>query len=119
MIIDPNQPIEQTVAFVLIESGKIVLHDGRTTAENALEDAGSAFQEFCRSLDPNKCFIQGLIPNGRDQALFFKAREVARKIGMHMQAPVDTEENLRRIWDNYLASKQIADADEPPEHGDK
>jgi len=112
MKIDPNQPIEYRVEYILCEGGKAVLYDGGSTALDELERDGSAFQKFCRSLDPNKCFIEALIPNDADRQVFFRARDAAQKIGMHMQAPVDTPERLYRRWKDYLKSKQYADAKE-------
>jgi len=112
MKIDPNQPIEHRVEFILCEGGKIVLHDGGSSALDELERDGSAFQKFCRSLDPNKCFISALIPNDADRQVFFKAREAAKKSGIYMQALVDTPERHYKMWKDYIKSKQYADANE-------
>lgn len=117
MKIDPNQPIEYRVEYILCEGGKAVLHDGSSSTLDELERDGSAFQKFCRSLDPNKCFIEALIPNDGDRQVFFRARDAAQKIGMHMQAPVDTPERLYRRWKDYLKSKQYADAKEKEKEG--
>jgi hypothetical protein len=75
-----------------------------------LGDEASAFRKFCRTLDPNKCFIVALIPDDADHDTFFRAREVANEVGLHMQAPVDTPERHRRLWESYRQMKQFSTA---------
>jgi hypothetical protein len=110
MKVDPNNPIGQYAEYVLCQAGAVVIHDGERTPREALGTAGSAFERFCRSLDPNRCFIIALIPDDADRDVFFTAREVCRGIGPHMQAPVDTPDHHNAQWSNYLAAKRAADA---------
>lgn len=110
MKIDPNQPVDFRQEAVLCERGDVVLHDGaRTPAAQAGEEAG-AFKRFCRTLDPNKCFVVAFIPDDADRHVFFAAREAANEVGLHMQATVDTPERLRALWENYRTMKQYASA---------
>lgn len=107
MKIDPNQPVEFRQECVLCEDGQVVLFDDSRTPEAELDREESAFQKFCRSLDPNKCFISAFIPNDSDKGVFFKAREVALSVGLHMQATVDTPERHRTLWDRYQTMKRL------------
>lgn len=106
MKIDPNSDIERDSVLVLCEEGAVLLHTGRKTTMDKLDQASSAFQVFCRGLDPNKCFIVALIPEDSDREVFFKAREVCRSVGVHIQAPVDTAESHRALWADYVESKK-------------
>jgi hypothetical protein len=107
MKIDPNSAVEMRTEYVLCEGGRVLLHDGSSTARDELGTAGNGFDAFCRSLDPNKCFIVALIPDDGDRAVYFRAREIASGIGIHMQAPVETPLRLRSQWDNYCRMKQL------------
>ncbi|NUN98721.1 MAG: hypothetical protein HUU16_21405 [Candidatus Omnitrophica bacterium] len=49
-----------------------------------------------------------LIPDDKDHPVYFKARDVARGIGVHMQAPVETPEAKKRLWETYVLSKRLA-----------
>lgn len=108
MRIDPNQPVDYHQECVCCEGGKILLFDGTSTEISELGLTESAFGEFCRSLDPNKCFIVAFIPNDADREVFFRAREVARDVGIHMQATIDTAERHRALWENYKTMKQYS-----------
>src|SRR2546423_1070286 len=111
MKVDPNQPVDFRQEAVLCERGGVVLHDGTSTPASEVEDEESAFKRFCRSLDPNKCFIVAFIPDDADRHVFFAAREAARGLGLHMQATVDTPERLRALWETYKTMKQYSDAE--------
>ncbi len=115
MKIDPNLAVDMHTEYVLCERGQVSLHDGSATARAELGQETSAFTKFCRSLDPNKCFIVALIPEETDKQVFFRAREVASELGIHMQAPVDTPERLRSQWEAYRQMKQVPVASEDPE----
>lgn len=108
MKIDPNLPLQLHQELVLCEDGSIFLFDGASTSQAALGDEESHFKKFCRSLDPNTCFISALIPNDADRDVFFRAREVAGEVGIHMQATVDTPESHRRLWENYKRAKHYS-----------
>lgn len=112
MQVDPNQPLNYRQECILCEDGKVILHDGSSTSLAELEHETSAFKQFCHSLDPNKCFIVAFIPNDADKNVFFRAREVAGEIGLHMQAPVDFPEKHRSQWEMYTKMKRYADVDE-------
>lgn len=109
MKIDPNRDIELSHELVLCQSGAVVLHTGERTALGDLERADSPFQRFCRGIDPNRCFIVALVPEDSDRAVFFRARDLAQAMGVHMQAPIDTPENARQSWAQYVESKASAD----------
>lgn len=112
MKVDPNQPIEFTAECVLCEGGQVMLYDGSGAPLEQLGQEGNAFKKFCQSLDPNKCFIMGIIPDDADRDVFFRAREVASEIGLHMQALVDTPENHRSRWESYKKMKHYSDTRE-------
>jgi hypothetical protein len=112
MKVDPNQPIEFQMECVLCEGGKVILADDSCTPLPQLINEHSAFKKFCQSLDPNKCFIAAIIPDDTDNDVFFKAREVANEIGLHMQALVDTPENHRKQWRYYKESKRFVKNEE-------
>jgi hypothetical protein len=112
MKVDPNQPIEFQAEWVLCEGGKVILADDSNTPLPQLIDEHSAFKKFCQSLDPNKFFITAIITDDANNNVFFKAREVANEIGLHMQALVDTPENHRRQWKYYKESKRYAKIEE-------
>ena len=116
MKVDPNQPVDFRQEAVLCERGGVVLHDGASTPASEVEEEESAFKRFCRSLDPNKCFIVAFIPDDADRHVFFAARESARSMGLHMQATVDTPERLRALWETYKTMKQYADAESDDLH---
>ena len=106
MKIDPNLPIGLAQELVLCEDGRVVLHDGSSTALAQLADEAASFLRFCRALDPNRNFLVALIPDDRDRPVYFRAREVAREAGLHMQAPVDTPERHHAMWKTYRSHKQ-------------
>jgi hypothetical protein len=116
MLIDPNHPIGQQVEYVLIEPDRIELPNGTHVDVTGLDDDKSQFHQFCRSLDPNRCFIQALIPDDTAKSVFFKARDCAAVLGIHMQALVDTPERHRQTWQNYRlacqAERAIAEEDQ-------
>ncbi|BCG62929.1 MAG: hypothetical protein methR_P0608 [Methyloprofundus sp.] len=114
MNIDPNISIEHQSAYVLCEQGKVLLHNGSSISQLTLQDENSAFIHFCRSLNPNKCFISALIPDDADKNVFFKARDVAHAEGIHMQANVDRPEQLRKVWGDYLIYKSHCDSEVMP-----
>ncbi len=107
MKIDPNQPIELTVEHILCEGGRVLMHDGSSTPASELDSAGSALQAFCRTIDPNRCFIEAYVPADSDRDVFFRARDAARGIGVHMQAPVERAEVQRERWKSYCRLKQL------------
>jgi hypothetical protein len=121
MKIDPNLPVQLVQECVLCESGRIVLHDGGSTMETDLGRDDSAFHSFCATVDPNRAYITAFIPYDGDRALFFRAREVARRLGRHMQATVETAERQSSLWRSYVAMKWTAKtADRKPNgNGDK
>ena len=104
MKVDPNHPVNSSVEQVLIEADRILLADGSSCSLQELDKAENPFVGFCKSLDPNLCFISALIPDDAGRELFFKARTLAETAGIHMQAPVDTPDRLRRTWDRYCIS---------------
>lgn len=106
MKIDPNQAVNFRAEMILCEGGQVALPGGETTRESELADPASAFHRWCAQLDPNQCFIQALIPADADRSVFFRARDVAEQIGVHMQAPVDTAQRLRTIWREYVRMKK-------------
>ena len=107
MKVDPNQPVDYQAECLLFDMGEVVLHDDSRTPRALLEDEESAFQQYCRSLDPNKCFLMAIIPHDADRDVFFEAREVAARLGLHMQAMVDTPESHRSRWQVYKKSKEF------------
>lgn len=117
MKIDPNTDIERGHEMVLCEGGSIRLFSGERTSVADLGSSKSAFQAFCRSLDPNKSFIVALVPEDADRPVFFKARDVSRTFGIHMQAPIDTAESARATWADYVQSKQHIGAFEKESNG--
>lgn len=112
MRIDPNSAVGYNAAYVLCRAGTLILHDGRSTPRSDLDDGRSAFQEFCRQLDPNRYFVIALVPDDADRDVFFAARSVARDLGVHMQAPVETPEAQYSLWETYQRAKQAADVDD-------
>ena len=115
MKVDPNQPVDFRQECVLCEHDRVSLHDGSTTPRAELGNEESPFLIFCRSLDPNKCYIAAFIPDSADTEVFFRAREVAAGAGIHMQATVDTPERHRLMWERYKQMKQYPEAAEAGE----
>ena len=112
MKVDPNRAVLMKTEYVLCEDDRIVLHDGQSVQRGSLEDGKNAFALLCRGLDPNQTFISAVLVDKRDMDVFLQAREVARAAGRHMQALVDTPENLRQQWERYVQSKQFATKEE-------
>jgi hypothetical protein len=110
MKIDPNTAMVRQEC-VWIEDGEVVLHDGTATPADELEDAESAFQEFVRGLDQNLYYVAAFIPDDEDRPVFFQAREVARRLKVHMQATVETSERQHKAWDAYRRAKALRRAD--------
>ena len=113
MFVDPNQNINTAVEHVLIEGGALTLHDGAVITADQLAAGNSAFHRFCQSLDPNLCFIAVFVMSNADESLFYAARDVARKIGIHCQAGLEKPENMRQQWQNYLFMKKHEVAPKP------
>jgi hypothetical protein len=108
MKVDPNRDVGMTQEYILCEGGRVVLHDGSSTERSQLSAEDSAFQKFCSTLDPNRCFIVALIPDDADRSVFYRARELAAQRHIHMQSPVDTKEHLMGLWRRYRQMKQSA-----------
>lgn len=105
MKIDPNRAVGMEQECVLCESGFVVLHDGARSSLEELERNDSAFRRFCGTIDPNRCYLLALIPDDRDREVFFRARDVARRMGIHMQATVEKPEELAARWQQYRELK--------------
>lgn len=105
MKIDPNRPIELKQEYVLCEAGRVHFCDGGSAGIDELGDEDGPFGEFCRGLDPNKCFISALIPDRADEAVFYRARDAARAHGVHMQATIEKADVQHSRWQAYLAMK--------------
>ena len=112
MKIDPNQSVAYQAEMVLCREGGVRLHDDRFTPLDQLAQPDSAFHQWCSQLDPNRCFINAMIPDDADRPVFFRAREVASKAKIHMQAQVDTPENLLTLWQNFRQMKATPNAAE-------
>lgn len=108
MKVDPNQAVNLHHEVVLCEGEGVTVPGGEHTAHDALSDPDSPFGRFCRTLDPNRCYLVALVPDDADRVAYFRAREAARAAGIHMQAPVETPETLRSIWEAYLQSRRAA-----------
>jgi hypothetical protein len=106
MKIDPNFAVQLKAEHVLCSGLAVVLWDGQVVPEKLLDEDHGAFAGFCRSLDPNRCYIAACIPDDSDRPVFFRAREVARRRGLHMQASVDTPEHHRQQWQAYCDAKR-------------
>jgi hypothetical protein len=107
MVIEPNSPIDYVQECVLCADGAVITHDDRRTPLTELENETSGFKQLCRSMDPNKGFIVGFVPNDADRPVFFKAREVARSIGLHMQANVEEPDEQRRQWETHKLMRRM------------
>jgi hypothetical protein len=102
--VDPNQAVDLQQEFILCAEGCVACHDGSRTPLADL-DGANAFRDFCSSLDPNKCYIVALLTSEADREVYFRARDVARRLGVHMQAPVETPERVREMWEAYVSLK--------------
>lgn len=105
MLVDPNKPINATVEHVLVEADHIELFDGRRVSARDMESADNAFVEFCRELDPNRCFISAFLAEDGARDIFFQARDAASKEGIHMQATVEEPTKHRQMWHVYRKAK--------------
>lgn len=115
MKIDPNSDVDRSHEMVLCERGHVRLHTGEQTPASELGRESSAFQRFCRALDPNRTWILALVPDDADRPVFFRAREACRPIGIHIQAPVETAEAMRTTWNEYLSSKRFKSGGSEPD----
>ncbi|MFH1861797.1 MAG: hypothetical protein ABH878_03195 [bacterium] len=107
MKVDPNEPINKKVEHVLCRQGSVHTYDGSSTPAAQLNSESNAFKAFCQSLDPNTCFIIAIVPDHADDELFFKARDVARQIPIHMQAGIERPEDAMTIWEHYKRRKAL------------
>jgi hypothetical protein len=113
--VDPNQPVDLHHEMILCDGGCVELADGARIALSELDSQDNALAGFCRSLDPNKCFIVAMIPSEADREVFFKARQVASGMGIHMQAPVEEPDKCRRMWEQHVLVRRMAgDSSEEP-----
>jgi hypothetical protein len=103
MKVEPNIAVGMRQEVILCEPGQVVLHNGTTIAQSKLGDAGGAFIRFLKTLDPNKSFILGLvdIENAAGKAVFYRAKEVARQNGIHMQGDVSPYSEQLALWQHY------------------
>ncbi len=108
MIVDPNRAVGMEAKLILCRAGQVELRDGtRIDAADVGADAGP-FAEYLRSVDPNTQFLIALIPDRSDEPVYFRARDVSRQMGVHMQAPVETPEALERQWEDYRMLPEIS-----------
>jgi hypothetical protein len=111
MKVDPNQPVDVAHVSVLCHLGALVLFDDSRTPLAELDKPESPFQRFLQTLDPNRHFIQAYVPDDADRATFFRARDVAKASGIHMQASLDSPEALWQMWIRYQKMKQTPNAE--------
>ena len=101
MKIDPNTAVNNRQISVMVYQGKVELPTGVFVSEAELSSPGNNFESFCKSHDPNTCFILAYLPDRHDENLFFKARDVASKAGLHMQGTIERADIQHMRWDNY------------------
>ena len=107
MIVEPNSPIDYVQEYILCEEGAVQTVDGRITPLDDIDRDGSGFKELCKGMDPNKGFIIALVPKDEDRPVFFRAREVARDIGLHMQGTLERPDTQRVQWETYLQMRRV------------
>jgi hypothetical protein len=106
MKIDPNFAVQLERESVLCTGSTVVLWDGQVVPDSELATDGGPFASFCKSLDPNRCFIDACVPEDEDRVVFFLARDVAKRFNLHMQASVDTPERHHLHWRVYCENKR-------------
>jgi hypothetical protein len=108
MKVDPNQAVDMHHEMVLCEAGRVELADGSLVRQTELSTPDNPFAAFCKSLDPNKCFILALVPDDADKEVYFQARSAANALGIQMHAPLEEPERCRKMWESYLVVKRLA-----------
>lgn len=111
MKIDPNIAIDMKQIHVLCTVEGVELDTGELVAVNALQASGGPFEKFCQQLDPNTEYIAAFVPDRNADEIYFRARETAWNLGIHMQATIERPENQLERWKIYkkLKSKKSAD----------
>jgi hypothetical protein len=110
MIVEPNSPIDYVQECVLCEEGAVLTADGRITPLDDIDRDGTGFKDLCKSMDPNKGFIMAFVPKDTDRPVFFRAREVARSIGIHMQGTLEQPDTQRLQWETYKRMRELKTA---------
>jgi len=109
MKVEPHVPVDLRQESVLCEARQVVLYDGSASPENALEEPTGEFMKFLKTLDPNKTFILAFmdIEDSQAKGVFYKAQQVAHKIGVHMQGTVAPYEQQLAGWENCKKVRQM------------
>lgn len=102
MKVDPNTAIGMQSVHVMCRNGSIELPDGTAVPLADLSDEGGVFAQFCKTLDPNACYIGAFLPSRADEDLYYRAREVAFAANkVHMQATVERADIQIQYWNKY------------------
>lgn len=105
MFVDPNRDVNTKVEHIWIEAGTIKLPGGETVSQNELSGGETAFHSFCRSLDPNLCFISAFVISNDDESFFYEVRDASFDCGVHCQAGREKPEVMKEQWEQYLFAK--------------
>jgi hypothetical protein len=109
--------VPMLVEFIWCENGRVELYDGSSTPTESLPSKDSSFMRFCKGLDPNRYYISALVPQEGPHAeanrdLFFRARDAARSVHIHMQAQIEPREALQRFWEHHKLMKKAKKAED-------
>lgn len=85
----------------MCRDGSVEMDDGVKVSLAELNSSGNAFERFCKTLDPNTCYIGAYLPFRADEEVFYRARDLASSLGVHMQATVEKADTQIRYWDHY------------------
>jgi hypothetical protein len=106
--VDPNTAIGMQSVHVMCRNGVVELPDGTHVPLADLPAEGGAFAQFCKTLDPNTCYIGAYLPYRADEDLFYRAREVAFSANkLHMQATVEKADIQIQYWNQYKVGYHV------------
>ncbi|MBN2612312.1 MAG: hypothetical protein JXB00_12195 [Bacteroidales bacterium] len=98
MKIEPNTDIGMKAVSILISNGKVELLDGTIVTVEELNIEKNAFLILCSTIDPNLNYINVLMPEHKDQEVYFKVRDIGKQQGIHVQSVTYRAEEAWNYW---------------------
>ena len=98
MKIEPNTDIGMSAVTVLVNDGKLELLDGTVLAMAELNTPENAFIHLCSTIDPNLTYINVLMPDQKDQEVYFRVRDLGKQHGIHVQSVTYRTDEAWNYW---------------------
>ncbi len=98
MKIEPNTDIGMKSVTILVNDDKVELLDGSVLTVTELNASENAFIRLCSGIDPNLTYINVLMPDQKDQEIYFRVRDIGKQQGIHVQSVTYRADEAWNFW---------------------